>query len=81
MDFLSGNTAIRTKNWRYIRYAKGGEELYDHRSDPNEWNNLILSQRELANTLTPWLPENYEEAVPTKGAYHFDLENYSWTRK
>ena len=81
MDFLSGNTAIRTKNWRYIRYAKGGEELYDHRSDPNEWNNLILSQREVANTLTPWLPNNYEEAVPTKGAYHFDLENYSWTRK
>src|SRR5690606_32563498 len=35
-----GNYAVRTKNWRYIRYFDHSEELYDHRSDPNEWNNL-----------------------------------------
>ena len=34
------NHAIRDANWRYIRYADGSEELYDHRSDPNEWTNL-----------------------------------------
>ena len=34
------NHAIRTERWRYIRYVDGGEELYDHNADPNEWTNL-----------------------------------------
>ena len=34
------NHAVRTEQYRYIRYADGGEELYDHNSDPNEWENL-----------------------------------------
>ncbi len=34
-------TAIRNKNWRYIRYKDGAEELYDHRTDPSEHTNLI----------------------------------------
>lgn len=36
----AGNHALRTERWRYIRYADGGEELYDHASDPHEWTNL-----------------------------------------
>ncbi len=35
-----GNHGIRSERWRYIRYADGSEELYDHRSDPDEWRNL-----------------------------------------
>ena len=35
-----GNHTIRTKRWRYIRYADGSEELYNHNYDPNEWTNL-----------------------------------------
>ena len=35
-----GNHAIRSESWRYIRYADGSEELYDHRNDPHEWTNL-----------------------------------------
>ena len=34
------NHAIRTERWRYIRYANGDEELYDHSVDPYEWKNL-----------------------------------------
>ena len=34
------NHAVRTDRWRYIRYLDGGEELYDHMNDPDEWNNL-----------------------------------------
>ncbi len=34
------NNAVRTSRWRYIRYADGSEELYDHDADPNEWKNL-----------------------------------------
>ncbi len=35
-----GNHTLRSERWRYIRYADGGEELYDHASDPHEWTNL-----------------------------------------
>ncbi len=34
------NHALRTEKWRYIRYADGSEELYDHDADPLEWKNL-----------------------------------------
>ena len=34
------NHAIRTDRWRYIRYADGSEELYDHANDEYEWTNL-----------------------------------------
>ncbi len=33
--------AARSDRWRYIRYADGSEELYDHQSDPHEWTNLL----------------------------------------
>ena len=35
-----GNHTIRSRHYRYIRYEDGSEELYDHRTDPNEWTNL-----------------------------------------
>jgi len=38
--FHQNNHAIRSERWRYICYADGSEELYDHQADPNEWNNL-----------------------------------------
>ena len=33
------NHAIKMHNYRYIQYEDGKEEFYNHRSDPNEWNN------------------------------------------
>jgi len=38
--------AIRTDRYRYILYNNGKQELYDHTNDPNEWNNLILSNKQ-----------------------------------
>ena len=38
--FGMNNHGLRTPDYRYIRYEDGGEELYDHSSDPNEWNNI-----------------------------------------
>ena len=40
MTYGFKNHAIQTERWRYIRYSDGGEELYDHSKDPNEWTNL-----------------------------------------
>jgi iduronate 2-sulfatase len=34
------NHAARSRNFRYIRYRDGTEELYDHRTDPQEHENL-----------------------------------------
>ncbi len=39
--FDRGNVTVRTRRWRYLRYADGSEELYDHEADPNEWTNLV----------------------------------------
>jgi hypothetical protein len=39
-SFDQGNVSFRTQHWRYLRYADGSEELYDHRKDPREWKNL-----------------------------------------
>ena len=44
-SYGAGNTAIRSRNWRYIRYEDGSEELYDHRVDPNEWKNLAADTK------------------------------------
>ena len=32
--------ALRSTDWRYIRYENGTEELYDTKADPLEWTNL-----------------------------------------
>ncbi len=32
--------SVRTEDFRYIKYIDGGEELYDHRTDPEEWINV-----------------------------------------
>ena len=33
------NHTVRTEQYRYIRYHDGGEEFYDERQDPYEWDN------------------------------------------
>ena len=35
-----GGYALINKDWRYIHYHDGSEELYDLNNDPNEWYNL-----------------------------------------
>jgi arylsulfatase A-like enzyme len=39
-SFKPDTHTLRDARWRYIRYQDGGEELYDHNSDPHEWHNL-----------------------------------------
>ena len=36
--------SLRTKDWRYIIYDSGKEELYNNAVDPKEWNNLIYEK-------------------------------------
>ena len=67
--FERNNHAIRTERWRYIHYARGGEELYDHTVDPYEWTNLA-AKAEYATTkaeLAKWLPKENVPALPGRG--------------
>ncbi len=50
---------MRSLRYRYIRYAGGGEELYDHAADPNEWKNLAgdTAYAQVQKSLINWLPE------------------------
>jgi arylsulfatase A-like enzyme len=53
------NHAVQTERWRYIRYHDGGEELYDHMVDPNEWTNLASDSKlfPVIQKLQQMLPE------------------------
>jgi arylsulfatase A-like enzyme len=83
IDFLMGNTAVRTQHWCYIQYDQGrmGEELYDLHKDPNEWNNLISKQQGVAKTLKRLLPHSYADPQSEKSDFRFDSHSYKWTRK
>jgi arylsulfatase A-like enzyme len=62
------NHSVRSERWRYIRYADGSEELYDHRRDPNEWKNLAHDRRFAAvlRDHARWLPGT--NAAPVAGS-------------
>jgi arylsulfatase A-like enzyme len=69
--------SARDAQWRYIRYADGSEELYDHQSDPHEWTNLAgqaihsATQERLAKTLPQqWLAAQRpaDEVIPPLAA-------------
>ena len=36
--------SVRTKDWRYIIYDSGKEELYHNHKDPKEWDNLVFGK-------------------------------------
>ncbi len=61
-----GNHAVRTADWRYIRYADGSEELYHLARDPHEWTNLAASPAHDAKKreLAAWLPNLDRPPVP-----------------
>ena len=78
------NHAIRTDQFRYIRYHDGTEELYDHSKDPNEWTNLAGNKEfdEIISELSKWLPaENAEDAFHKTRDLTFNKEEYKWYTK
>ena len=59
------NHAVRSRRHRYIQYADGTEELYDHEKDPHEWTNLASDQAyaETRKRLATFLPTVNEEPL------------------
>lgn len=83
IEFRRGNAAVRSDRYRYIRYADGGEELYDHHTDPHEWRNLAGSSHHagIRKKLADWIPQKWAPSAPTKKAFDFDDKAFRWTNK
>ncbi len=63
------NHAVRSEGWRYIRYADGGEELYNEQTDPNEWTNLASDSHYAAQKaeLAKFLPKSDAKDIGGRG--------------
>ncbi len=83
IEFRRGNAAVRDTRYRFIRYANGGEELYDHANDPEEWHNLANrpESKAIKNRLSKWLPTKWATPAATKSNFDFDPETFQWTNR
>ncbi len=83
IEFRKGNAAVRSARWRYIRYSDGSEELYDHKTDSNEWKNLASKKnhKTIKQRLVKWLPKQWAQPALSKNAFEFDPDSYSWKNK
>lgn len=61
-----GNYAVRTDDFRYIRYFDGSDELYNHQNDPNEWTNLAKDSKynKIKTEMIQWMPKKEEKLIP-----------------
>jgi len=68
--FHKDNHSLRGERFRYIRYADGSEELYDHQADPYGFTNLAGDAKlaEVKAELSKFVPTvNVEELPRTRG--------------
>ncbi|MBL8204016.1 MAG: sulfatase [Blastocatellia bacterium] len=74
------NHSVRSERWRYIRYADGSEELYDHRNDPNEWTNLARDKKhaKVLQEHARWLPATNLPPVAGSAARLLVNQNGVW---
>ncbi|WKN42104.1 sulfatase [Tunicatimonas pelagia] len=75
-----GNHSVRSERWRYIRYADGSEELYDHLRDPEEWANLAGNSEyaEVITELAAWLPAEDAPLAPGSRARILVQKDGEW---
>ena len=66
--FHRNDHTVRSERWRYIRYANGDEELYDHASDADEWHNRAkrLEYRPVIADLKSHLPKVNAPNAPSR---------------
>lgn len=63
------NHSVRSEGWRYIQYADGSEELYDHSQDEFEWTNVSAesANAKMKTALQAGLPGKNTDEVASKG--------------
>ena len=64
--FHKDNHSFRSEQYRYIRYADGSEELYDHQRDPNEWTNVATDAKlaSVKSAFAKFIPEINAKELP-----------------
>jgi choline-sulfatase len=79
--FGPNNHSLRDQRYRYTSYADGSQELYDHQSDPHEWQNLVGTGGKVSaehgaviQRLSRWLPQT--NAAPVIGSAGSDSPLY-----
>jgi iduronate 2-sulfatase len=62
------NHALRDDRYRFIQYANGDQELYDHRTDPMEYRNLATTPeaRDIIERLSRFLPREDASEAPSE---------------
>jgi len=75
-----GNHSVRTERWRYIQYANGDEEIYDHDADPHEWKNLANDPdyATAKDRLTQHIPKTNAPYAPRRPRQKFTQE-FDWS--
>lgn len=65
-NYIRGNCTVHYKNWNYIRYADGSEELYDIVTDEDEHYNLAgkPEHRALMESLRKHIPTEWAHPLP-----------------
>ncbi|MBP83073.1 MAG: iduronate-2-sulfatase [Verrucomicrobiales bacterium] len=83
IEYKLGNVALRTDRFRYIRYADGSEEFYDHETDPYEWKNLVNDNdlMEINIIRERLATQEWAESVSKKGEFDFDPDTFTWKEK
>ena len=80
-----GEYATINRDWRYIRYGDDGEELYDLRKDPNEWDNLASEPQhtDLKATMRRAAPSTFAEPcekLNTRRDLLIEGESFRWKK-
>ncbi len=78
-----GNFAVRDSRYRYIQYADGSEEIYDHKTDPQEWVNLAEDNnyQDEKRRLKAYLPVQTADQAPGRSHFKFIPKTYRWVTK
>ena len=80
-----GSYSVVNKNWRYIYYRDGTEELYNVQEDPDEWYNLAGDQeyRSVINELKKVVPGEFHPGATPKNSLKLVIEGdtFHWEPK
>lgn len=77
--------ALMNRNWRYIHYADGGDELYQVQQDPNEWHNLAGTAKhaKVIKEMRQSAPKKFASPGPAKNELKLvtEGENFRWEKR
>lgn len=75
-----GGYALINKDWRYIKYHDGSEELYDLNNDPNEWYNLASKPdyRSIMDEMKQSAPAEFHEAATARNTLNLVIQDSSF---